>query len=63
MRELLWQAWLDSRCRLESAQGTAAQFFRSEEDATRTALNTHMAKHECGRPVAEPEIAIVAKAS
>jgi hypothetical protein len=62
-RELLWRSWLDARCMLESAQRNAVQFFRIDEDATRSALNTHMAKHDCGRPVAEPEIAIVAKAS
>jgi hypothetical protein len=38
-------------------------FFRREEEATRNALNSHMAKHECGRPVGAPEIAVVAKAS
>jgi len=34
-----------------------------KKGAARNALNSHMAKHACGRPVAEPEIAIVAKAS
>jgi hypothetical protein len=62
-RELLWQSWVDARCALRSAQGTLLQFFRSEEEATRKALNSHMAKHECGCPVGAPEIALVAKAS
>jgi hypothetical protein len=62
-RELLWQAWLDARCMSESAQGKAVQFFRSDENATRNALNTHMAKHECGLAVTESETGVAAKAS
>jgi hypothetical protein len=62
-RELLWQSWVDARCALRGAKGTLLPFFRREEEATRNALNSHMAKHECGRPVGAPEIAVVAKAS
>jgi hypothetical protein len=62
-RELLWQSWVEARCALRFTQGTLLPFARREEEATRNALNTHMAKHECGRPVAEPEIAFMAKAS
>jgi hypothetical protein len=62
-RELLWQSWVDARCALRGAQGKLLQFFRSEEEAARNALNIHMAMHECGRPVAAPEMAVVARAS
>jgi len=62
-RELLWQAWLNARCALRCTQGTLSRFARREEGAARSALNSHMAKHACGRPVGEPEIAVVAKAS
>jgi len=62
-RELLWRSWVEARCMLKSAQGKAVQFCRSEEEATRNVLNTHMAKHDCGRPVEEQEIAVVARAS
>jgi hypothetical protein len=61
--ELLWQSWVDTRCALRLAKGTLLPFFRSEEEAARKALNNHMAKHECGRPVGATEIAVVAKAS
>lgn len=63
MRELLWESWVEARCGLKVAQATLLPFARREEEAARSALNSHMAKHACGRPVAEPEIALVAKAS
>jgi hypothetical protein len=63
VRELLWQSWVEARCVLEVAQGTLLPFARREEEATRSALNSHLAKHACGRPVGEPEIALAAKAS
>jgi hypothetical protein len=62
-REVLWQSWVDARCALRGAQGTVLKIVRSEERTTRNALNTHMVKHDCGRPVDEPEIAIAANAS
>jgi len=62
-RELLWQSWMDARCMLQFAHGGALQFARSKERATRKALNAHMAKHQCGLPVAEPGLAVAAKAS
>ena len=48
---------------LEGAKGSVLQFGRNEEEATRNALNTHMAQHECGLAVAEPRKAMAAKAS
>jgi hypothetical protein len=63
VRELRWQSWVEARCVLEVAERTLLPFARREEEAARSALNSHMAKHACGRPVGEPEIAVVAKAS
>jgi len=63
VRKLLWQSWVEARCALRGAQGTLLPFARRDEETTRNALNSHMAKHECRRPVAEPEIVLVAKAS
>ena len=63
LRELLWQSWVEARCMLQFAQGGVLQFARNEEQLTRKALNAHMAKHQCGLPVAEPGLAVAAKAS
>jgi len=63
VRELLWQSWVDARYALRCTQSTLLPFARREEEAALSALNSHMAKHACGRPVGEREIAIMAKAS